>query len=307
MMENVRAVDIIIPTYRPDKKVVELVRTLLSQSYPVGNIYIIDTKSGVFPQELYHLSENVHIKHIEPKEFDHGGTRHLGAKLSNAEILVYMTQDAIPKDEFLIAYLLEAFQEEDVAAAYARQLPLEDCHLLEKITRDFNYPEQSRFKSKEDLSTLGIKTYFCSNVCAAYRRSVYDELGGFEKKTIFNEDMIMAARMIQKGYRIYYAAKAQVSHSHNYSGIQQFHRNFDLAVSQADHPEIFDDVPSEGEGLRLVKTTLLSLLRKKEFTSIPEFIYKTGCKYLGYQLGKHYKQLPKGIIMRCTMNPRYWQ
>ena len=65
------------------------------------------------------------------------------------------------------------------------------------------------------------------------------------KKTIFNEDMIFAGGLIQKGYGVAYAAEAKVVHSHNHSAIQQFHRNFDLAVSQADHPEVFDGIRSE--------------------------------------------------------------
>ena len=104
--------------------------------------------------------------------------------------------------------------------------------LLSAIQREFNYPKTSRLKSKEDLSKLGIKTYFCSNVCAAYQKDVYERLGGFVRKTIFNEDMILAGRMIQAGWKIYYAADAKVIHSHNYNCRQQFHRNFDLAVSQ---------------------------------------------------------------------------
>lgn len=40
---------------------------------------------------------------------------------------------------------------------------------------------------------------------------------------------------------------AAVIHSHNYGCIEQFHRNFDLAVSHADHPEIFKGVKTVGE------------------------------------------------------------
>ena len=88
-----------------------------------------------------------------------------------------------------------------------------------------------------------------------YRRELYLQLGGFVQKAIFNEDMIFAGELIQKGYGVAYAAEAKVVHSHNYSAIQQFHRNFDLAVSQADHPEVFAGIRSEGEGIRLVKKT----------------------------------------------------
>ena len=60
---------------------------------------------------------------------------------------------------------------------------------------------------------------------------MYEALGGFSRRTIFNEDMILAGQMVQAGYKVAYAAEARVIHSHNYSGLQQFHRNFDLAVS----------------------------------------------------------------------------
>ena len=98
-------------------------------------------------------------------------------------------------------------------------------------------------------------------MCAAYKKSIYEEIGGFVKKAIFNEDMIYAGTMAKRGYGIAYAADACVIHSHNYSCRQQFHRNFDLGVSQADHPEIFEGVPSEGEGLRLVKKSLAYLIK----------------------------------------------
>ncbi|MCU6429181.1 glycosyltransferase family 2 protein, partial [Enterobacter sichuanensis] len=124
-----------------------------------------------------------------------------------------------------------------------------------RYTRSFNYGDKSVVKSKEDLPVLGIKTFFCSNVCAAYRRELYAALGGFEKHTIFNEDMIMAGKMIKSGREIAYVAEAMVYHSHNYGNMMQFKRNFDLAVSQADHPQIFSMASSESEGMRMVKQT----------------------------------------------------
>ena len=190
---------------------------------------------------------------------------------------------------------------------------------MEQYTRQFNYPEKSRVKWLADLPELGIKTYFCSNVCAMYRRELYLQLGGFVQKAIFNEDMIFAGELIQKGYGVAYAAEAKVVHSHNYSAIQQFHRNFDLAVSQADHPEVFAGIRSEGEGIRLVKKTAESegirmvkqtaafLCHSKKGYLLPKLIWQSGWKYLGYLLGKRYQKLPKWVIPRCTMNPKYWE
>lgn len=300
-------VDVLIPTYLPDERTVQLVKRLLKQSISVNKIYIMNTNAGRFPKELDSLSERICVTQILPEDFDHGGTRNLGAAMSDAEFLICMTQDALPVDELVVENLLRAFEDESVSAAYARQLPAADCRFIERYTRSFNYPAVSRVKSKADIPELGIKTYFCSNVCAAYRKSVYDELGGFERRTIFNEDMIMAGKMIQAGYKIAYAAEAEVIHSHNYSCVQQLKRNFDLAVSQTDHPEIFSDIKSESEGIRLVKQTAVYLVRSGRGYLIPDLVMKSGFKYIGYKLGQNYKRLPKRVVMMCTMNPRYWK
>ena len=132
-------------------------------------------------------------------------------------------------------------------------------------------------------------------------------MGGFSFPAIFNEDMVMAGNMIKKGYAVFYAADARVIHSHNYTWRQQFRRNFDLAVSQADHPEIFKGVPSEGEGMRLVKNTAAYLMKKGKFWLIPSLVMSSGFKFLGYRLGKSYKRLPKILIAKCTMNAGYWK
>lgn len=162
MCTEYRRVDVIIPTYKPDERVVLLVKKLLKQSYPLREIHLIDTDTGIFPEELAQLSDNIKVTHIPKEKFDHGGTRHMGMLKSKAEIVVYMTQDALPANEYLIEEMVKPFAEKDIAVSYARQLPDQECKVIERYTRSFNYPKQSRVKSIEDLDTLGIKTYFCS-------------------------------------------------------------------------------------------------------------------------------------------------
>lgn len=231
----------------------------------------------------------------------------MAASMLQGAFLLFLTQDAVPKDHQLIEELVRPFSDEQVCAAYARQLPASDCSILEQYTRSFNYGKESRIKTAQDLQTLGIKTFFCSNVCAMYRRSAYEELGGFERHTIFNEDMIFAGRLIHAGKAVAYCADAKVIHSHNYSGIQQFHRNFDLGVSQAEHPEIFESVSSESEGIRMVKKTAVWLLKKRRPDQIPVLIWQSGWKFIGYRLGRSYRKLPEWMIRKCTMNQEYWR
>ena len=303
-----KTVDVIIPAYRPGEGWKQMLRGLEGQTWPVHRLIVMNTGKENWKAAYEKTMIPMEVHHLTREEFDHGKTRDQAARMSRADYLLFMTQDALPEDCHLIEKLVEAMErDEKIGAAYARQLPREDCRLMEQYTRQFNYPEESRVKWLADLPELGIKTYFCSNVCAMYRRELYLQLGGFVQKAIFNEDMIFAGELIQKGYGVAYVAEAKVVHSHNYSAIQQFHRNFDLAVSQADHPEVFAGIQSEGEGIRLVKKTAGWLCRQGKPWMVIQLVWQSGWKYLGYLLGKRYQKLPKWVIPRCTMNPKSWE
>ena len=306
-MEN-KTVDVIIPAYHPGKEFATLIKRLEKQSVPIHRIIVMNTEESMWNKEWEKLSDVMEIHHLAKSEFDHGGTRAQAAELSDADVMIFMTQDAMPADRELLAELLKALeQDENIAAAYARQLPNAECSFVERYTRAFNYPDRSVVKTKKDMDQYGIKTFFCSNVCAAYKKDIYQKQGGFVRRTIFNEDMIYAGGLIQAGYGIAYAAEAKVIHSHNYNCMQQFHRNFDLGVSQAEHPEIFEGVPSEGEGMRLVKKTLSHLVRSGQIWLIPGFVMQCAGKYAGYLAGKNFRRLPKKFVLWCTMSPNYWK
>ena len=306
-------VTVLIPTFRPDRKLNELLRRLSKQTMLPSRVLLMNTVEG---DEDGQLTESVDefrdcfpvlsVFHVDRKEFDHGGTRHLGMSFADTEFVLCMTQDAIPKDRHLISSLAKWFDDPLVAAAYGRQLAAKGCSPEERFTRSFNYPETSRVKSKEDLEELGIKTFFCSDVCAMWRRETYFEMGGFERRTIFNEDMILAGKMIRAGYRVVYDADAQVWHSHSYSCVKQLKRNFDLGVSQAEHPEVFSMASSTGEGIKMVKQNAAWLLRSGNGIRIPKLVLDSGCKYIGYFLGKRYRKLPRKLILKLTDNRTYW-
>ena len=306
-------VDVVIPAYKPGKKFSRLLKMLERQTWPVGKVIVMNTEKSFWNDHGFEGIGNLEVHHLTKEEFDHGDTRNRGMKLSRADIVVFMTDDAVPADEHLIEELVKAFAQrgpegEAVIMAYARQLPDKDCALAERYTRSFNYPEESCVKTKADLKRLGIKTFFASNVCCAYDREKFWFQGGFIRRTIFNEDMIFAGRaVLQDDYAVAYAAEARVIHSHNYNCRQQFKRNFDLAVSQADHPEIFNGIRSESEGIRLVKSTARFLIRQKKPWLVPGLVVKSGFKYLGYRAGKCYRLLPGWMILKCTMNREYWK
>lgn len=306
------AVDVLIPVYQPDKRFGRLLRMLKRQTYPVNRIIVMNTEERYWKPAEYESIEGLEVHHVAKEEFDHGGTRNRAAACSGALVMLFMTDDAVPRDPYLIERLVEALGKkgpggETVAMAYARQLPSRDSHAIERFTRRFNYPKEGQVKTRKDLPKLGIKTYFASNVCCAYRKEVFEELGGFIAEAIFNEDMIYACKVIKGGYAIAYVPEARVIHSHNMTPVEQFRRNFDLAVSQADCPQVFEGLKSEKEGIRLVKHTAARIMGTGRFWLLAMLVLGSGCKYLGYCLGKRYRKLPKRVILWCTMNRQYWE
>lgn len=302
--------DVIIPVYKPTSKLTDLLDRLKTQTCPVRRIILINTEKQYFDafadREFWERYDNLLVRHVAKEEFDHGGTRNYGVSFSDAPYFIMMTDDALPKDDKLVERLLAPFGDEKVAMSYARQMPDKECGIIESYTRSFNYPGEPRVKSAEDIKGMGIKAFFASNVCAAYRREAFDELKGFCSHTIFNEDMIYARGVLDAGYKIAYASDAKVIHSHNYSGLQQLRRNFDLGVSHAEHPEVFAGILTESEGIRLVGKTVGYLCKAGKPWLIIRLFWQSGCKYLGYFMGKRYRSLPEWLVKRLSMNREYW-
>ncbi len=300
-------VDAVIPAYKPGHDLRELVEKLLDQTVRLGRIIIINTDREYFDEKEYLIAPAVEVVHITRHEFDHAGTRDMGLRMSDADYVLFMTMDAIPKDNYLVEKLLSGFRRADnIAVSYARQLPKKDCNRIEQITREFNYPAQSRVQTSDDIKELGIKAYFCSDVCAMYDTSIYRSLGGFKAPAIFNEDMVYAAGALDAGYAVSYCADALVYHSHNYTGRQYYRRNFDLGVSQADHPEIFERFNVKGTGMQLVRKSLAQICRKGTPADIIRLVYYSGMKYLGFRKGKNYHKLSLKSCLKHTSDKEYW-
>ncbi len=307
-----KTVDVIIPVYKPGERLKKIINRLRQQTYPVNRIILINTGRAYFERAFgedmsFFETDDIVLRHISEEQFDHGTTRRMAVSMSKADYFICMTDDALPVDRHLVKSLITPLIEGKASAAYARQLAGKEADIVEKFSRRFNYPAVSRIKSKADMDELGIKTFFCSNACAAYERKTYDKLGGFEKHMIFNEDMVYAGRLVDSGASIAYVAEARVLHTHHYTAMQQLKRNFDLGVSQAQFPELFNRVSSQSEGIRMIRGMLGTLLKKNEYNKIPSVIINSAFKLAGYKLGKAYKKLPQRLIMKLTMNRNYWK
>ena len=96
-------VDVIIPVYGPGNRLLELFDRLGRQTVPVDRLIIMNTEKYLWDKwtetlEPGRLPENLSVYHVTKEEFDHGGTRNLAAWYSESDIMIFMTDDAVPQD-----------------------------------------------------------------------------------------------------------------------------------------------------------------------------------------------------------------
>jgi rhamnosyltransferase len=299
---------LVIPTLNGGEIFQKVLDGLLAQTILPESLLIIDSgsKDNTLPAAI---KAGANIHKIRKENFNHGGTRNIARKLVDADIYIFMTQDAQPADSYTLENLLIPFSmHPDVGVVYARQLPRRGAGPIEAFSRSFTYPAMSQLKKISDKSHWGIKTVHCSNACAAYRREALVAVGGFPDNVIMCEDVYAGARIMEAGYDIYYQADALLYHSHNYSVLQEFKRYFDLGVFFGSRErwiiEAFGGTEKQGvgffwEGLRCLRAQGHRHL-------VPEWVVRTAAKFWGYKLGSIEQYLPRSVKTSISMNENYW-
>ncbi len=300
-------VSIVIPTYNGNKYIGELIEKLRAQSYPDTEIIVIDSSSPDGTAETAGKS-GVKTMSVKKEEFDHGGTRTMAGKASSGDIIVYLTQDAIPQDKHTIENIIRPFKENpDIGAVYGRQLPYDRASPFAAHSRYFIYPDKSFIRTFTDRKKYKIKTAFLSNAFTAYRRSAMEKIGYFKENLISTEDTYAGAKLLLEGFTLAYASDAVVYHLHNYTALQEFKRYFDIgAFHRIENWIVRDFGHAGGEGFSFFISEFRYLFKSGNLHLIFSFIYRTGMKWLGYRLGWHHRLLPRRLIERFSMHKNWW-
>ncbi|HVN92344.1 MAG TPA: glycosyltransferase family 2 protein [Terracidiphilus sp.] len=264
----------------------ELSRGIERQSLAPDDVLVIDSASTDGTADRAR-DAGFRVIEIGRGAFSHGGTRQTAALfMGNADVLIYLTQDAIPRGTESFRRLVDAFQNPTVGAAYGRQIPRANASAIEAHARLFNYHAASQLRSWESRTTLGFKSIFFSNTFGAFRRDALMSIGGFAPDVSFGEDTLAVARLHRAGWSTAYVAEAEVEHSHAYSLRAEFRRYVEIgALHERERWLIEEFGDANGEGMRFVVSELRYLLRNSPH-HIPAAMLRTVVKYLAYRQGR---------------------
>ncbi len=219
-----------MPTWQGEEFLARVLGALAAQVCPLPwDFLAIDSGStdrtlAILREFQARFTVPLRIESIHKSQFDHGDTRNLLAARSEGELLVFLTQDAIPAGPNFLADLAKNFDDPKVAAATCRNLPRQDAQLLTKVfgqndpgyvagRREVRLPEAAIYAVMDPHEKRLL--YNFNDVASAVRRSVW-ERHPFPR-TEFGEDILMARALLEAGHTLVYDDRACVEHSHDYS------------------------------------------------------------------------------------------
>ncbi len=203
-LPTTRTVSIIIRCYNEEQHIGRLLSGIMQQTIRDAEIIVVDSGSTDATVSIASRYP-VHVVSIRPEEFSFGYSLNRGCREATGEFLVIASAHVYPVYDDWLERLLAPFDDPDIALVYGKQVGNEQTKYSEHQVFARWFPDQSqRFQD----------TPFCNNANAAVRRAVWEQLPYDETLTGL-EDIDWAQRAMQQGYKISYAADAEIVHVHD--------------------------------------------------------------------------------------------
>ena len=296
---------VVIPVLNAADLLPRLLASIRSQKPAAPDeIILVDSRSADDTAAIARAYPEVKLIPIDA--FSHGRARNLGARAAAGEIVVLLTQDALPRDDQWLFNLLAPFADGRVGAAYSRQVPREDAPPTEKFFLDYHFPAGAALRrGKKSPGPLGFEDVFFSNVSAAIRRSLLLKYP-FDETLIMSEDQQFARDLLSAGWAVAYRPESVVIHSHSYSLSGAFRRYFDSVYSLTAIFPGHNMGKSASIGLRYLRREAAFIARNYPLY-LPYYFLYTLAKTAGTVCGHFAERLPKSVLKKLSLHSYHWK
>ena len=202
-------VSVLVRTRNGGERLRAVVRAVLAQRPPVHEVVLLDSGSADGVAESL-AGGPVRVVHYAVP-FTHPGSSNAAARAAGGDVLVFLSQDALPLDDGCLHRLSAAVQDPGTAAAFARQLPARNAPILESADLARSYP------------AAGQSPVVLSNVCSALPRALWKQ-HPFDERLPLAEDLEWGEWARSQGLSVRYEPRARVEHSHHYDAAGLSHR-----------------------------------------------------------------------------------
>jgi len=294
-------VSIFIPTKNAGPEFSVVLEKIFNQKEKKLEVIIVDSGSTDQTLEIAARFPATNIK-IKPEEFGHGKTRNLALKYSNADYIVFLTQDAFPQNELWLTNLMINFTDEQTAGVFSRQIPRKGAREIQRFFYAYYFPENKIIRPQKEFNS--IQNRFFSNVSSCIKKDFLMR-HPFNDTILTTEDQEWAKRVTSLGYKTVYEPKSIVVHSHNHNLRQIFKGYFDsasalCAITKQEYGEF------KKGSMRYFYNEFMHVLHKKP-TEIPYWMIINVIKIPSIFLGLNQKKLPLYLKKKISINKYYWK
>ncbi|MDD5676886.1 MAG: glycosyltransferase [Kiritimatiellae bacterium] len=298
-------ISVVIPVLNAAASLPALLEALAAQQpAPPEEIILVDSLSTDNTRQIALAQANVRV--VPLSRFSHGRARNLGAREAEGEIIVLMTQDALPADRHWLASLLEPLADQQVAAVYSRQVPQPNAPPTEQFFLQYHFPPGPPMRREQPAGrSPTLADVFFSNVSAAVRREILLR-HPFDETLIMSEDQQFARDLIAAGYTIVYQPSSVVVHSHRYSLGTAFRRYFDSVYSLTLIFPAHDLKVSAAMGRRYLRQEISYMMRHHPLY-VPYYCLYTLAKAAGVLCSHFAGRMPLWLARACSLHRYYWE
>jgi len=298
-----QTVSVVIPVLNAEAYLERLLTAIFNQKPAAPpEVVLVDSMSKDRTREIAAGFADVRVVPVE--KFTHGGARNLGVREAKGDIVVLMTQDALPQDETWLAKLLEPFSDPKVAATYSRQVPYPDANPMERYFLLTHFPPGETVRREQRDGEHGLGDVFFSNVAAALRRDLLLKFP-FDETIIMSEDQQVSRDLLKAGYAVVYQPESVVVHSHNYSLSVCFRRYFDSVYSLTQIFPKHDMGESASMGFGYLFREMWHMTRHHP-AWLPYYVCYTACKAGGTLMGHFAGRMPRAWARKMSLHRYYW-
>ena len=195
-------VSVVIPVFNGANTLAECLTACLAQTYGEFDVIVVDDGST---DETARVAKTFDVHYLHQENAGPAAARNRGAWAAQGGIVVFTDSDCIPEANWIDS-LVAGFDEETVAVGGGYEIANKSSLLARMIHEEISL-RHDRYGDEVD---------FLGSFNVAYRRDVFEEVGGFDESfpVASAEDNDLAYRLLDMEGKLRFAREAQVAHYH---------------------------------------------------------------------------------------------
>ncbi|HYM49702.1 MAG TPA: glycosyltransferase family A protein [Candidatus Limnocylindrales bacterium] len=294
MAGGTQSISIVIPTRNAGRAFGTALHRIMGQGRPALEILVVDQGSV---DGTRHIAEQFPDARFVEAPGLAGGPRlwNRGCQEAKGDLVIFLSQDAVPADGDWLHHLTEPFSDPAVGAAYGRQRTNEDKDPINAFRLSRRFPEDAQWRRARFGDPVTLHTLRFSIANAALRRSVWQGIR-FNEHLPVGADLEWARQVLLASFTVAYVPSATVERTPDRALRSVFHESVLSGWTDAYHDPTAGTV--RADATRFTQSAAWHLLRHWRWAEVPALALEDAAHRYGYRLGRRLYRMGPSVRAR---------